>query len=75
MEDTRGETAFSLASLWGNRPELFRSLRRPVFEGEERTRERGGLGFVGFFFFFFSGFSGLGEFSSFRDLGLQGPRV
>ena len=65
MEDTRGETAFSLASLWGNRPELFRSLRRPVFEGEERTRERGGLGFVGFVFFFFSrvfGFGGVFEF-------------
>ena len=35
-EDTRGETAFSLASLWGHRPELFRSLRR--LKGKERTR-------------------------------------
>ncbi|CAE7382391.1 unnamed protein product, partial [Symbiodinium sp. CCMP2456] len=26
-QDSRGETAYSLASLWGHRPELFRSLR------------------------------------------------
>ncbi|CAE7263121.1 unnamed protein product, partial [Symbiodinium pilosum] len=30
FQDERGETAWSLASLWGNKPHLFRSLRRHV---------------------------------------------